>query len=222
MTIADRLGARRARLVAIAAVGVLGLALVTLMLTRDDSPQVRAIPAMPVPAPTTTAPAPVQDVTLRTVNYCFCEAPRGQAQIKIKVEISNLSASPIDLSVTPTTRLYLLVPSLEGWDPPPGTAQPITTVLDGEPVSGVPPNPDGYAEPFGSGQTFATHWSAGVLAPGETFIDLRNREGDLVFYVPVRGESLAILGLAWVEADGTIRGIAPPDAWTGEADPNDF
>jgi hypothetical protein len=85
-------------------------------------------------------------------------------------------------------------------------------------VWAIPPNPNGVAEaiPDQPGvDTFATHWNLKTLGPGKQFRPTARDVGDLVFYIPVAHATQlqGVLGLAYVDTDGQVAVVCPPDKW---------
>lgn len=171
-------------------------------------------------------PAMSDSVKLEVVNFCFCQGPRNQLQIKLKPRITNLSDRQLGLNAT-NLRLVVAAPLTGPWTPPRPAGDIIeVTGLQNSDLLAIPPNPDRAAERTSGGWTFATHWIDGELAPGETALDSRVKQGDLVFYVPYSESSPPLIyGLGYVETplDGQVLGaLLTLDLWKGESDPNNF
>lgn len=173
--------------------------------------------------------------TLEVHVWCSELMPvRQLVQTKLKVWMSNPSSSPtVDVSLA---RWRLLVPGAAAarrWSPPPGERWPRPRVirLPQGPVTAIPANPDGAAEPLGAlpggavNYSFATHWKKRVLAPGETWrpplreraTGARHLDGTLVFYVPLlrRGRALyepRIYGLARMRGKKVLT-LCPRGRW---------
>jgi hypothetical protein len=129
-------------------------------------------------------------VSLRVVKWCNLPAPHDQVLFKFKPLLRNEGQQAINIGLT---HWRLLVSEfVQGrWRPPPSsypTGRPVVVRWAGRGWWAVPPNPDGAAEPdpfSEGGPTFATHWDGTYLGPGATYFRPANRQGDLVFYVPV-------------------------------------
>lgn len=158
---------------------------------------------------------------IRVVEWCAFDAVRGQAQMKLKVWIYNTGATSLDTSIG---HLRLLVQTLDPqkWSPPGGPTKsairPIQVLDQGVKVWAISANPNGAAEPIPGEprtDTFATHWNLKTLGPGRQYTPTMRDVGDLVFYIPVTHSTQlqGVLGLAYVDSDGQIAVICPPNHW---------
>ncbi|WP_141751423.1 hypothetical protein [Rhodococcus sp. 1139] len=182
------------------------------------------------------------DVALPDVEICvthWCQATfrredgevdEGQVQIKLRARIINNSNVPLDLSISNSSAMRLLVRSQslpEGWTPPPLTAGsrdlPVLVNWEGGKYWAIPPNVPGDARPVGDGTDFdgfVTSWDAGIIQPGESYYrklrysapNVPIQEGNLVFQVPMGDE---LIGLAILEkGDPTkVLGVLPKKEW---------
>jgi hypothetical protein len=151
-------------------------------------------------------------------NYCFCLGPREQAQIKLKVGITNTSAAPISIALS-RFRLAVSHAFASEWTP----KEPAASLEQVQGLTLVPANGDLEWEPFDGSNTFSTHWAAGSLNPGETFLDEGARSGDLVFYVPLGpNQSISLSGLALENEEGAIIAFVPFSSFGAESDPTTF
>lgn len=137
-------------------------------------------------------------VGLRVLAACTCPTPFGLDQLKVKLRVENNARFPIDIAVRDDSHLVALLTqrprnwrSLWGAHVSPRRIT-VERTRDGKThrqrLWAIPPNPDGAFEPLPDEPgfaTFATHWPTSmVLAPGESYVDRRVKEGDLVYYIP--------------------------------------
>lgn len=155
-----------------------------------------------------------------------------QTQIKLKASVFNKTTGPLDISITGTSAMRLLVAQRdlpESWRPPEKTvAAGDTPVLVEWSGSGskqnywaLPPNvfADSYATPAGAATGFYTQWDPPILESGEGYYGPRaepfdpfNADGNLVFQLPVGS---VVTGLAVVDkTDPTkIIAVTPFSEW---------
>jgi hypothetical protein len=216
--------------------------------------------AIPSATPTITQPAPEvlnvassgrtcpnpnpSDFKLPDVEVCvtmWCQSrtyerdgtpQMDQTQIKLKASVFNKTTGPLDISITGTSAMRLLVAQRnlpESWRPPEKTvAAGDTPVLVEWSGSGskqnywaLPPNvfADSYATPAGAATGFYTQWDPPILESGEGYyrpraepFDPFNADGNLVFQLPVGS---VVTGLAVVDkTDPTkIIAVTPFSEW---------
>lgn len=182
------------------------------------------------------------DVALPDIEICvthWCQAifrredgeiDESQVQIKLRARIINNSDLPIDLSISNSSAMRLLVRSQSlpaGWTPPPLTAGsrdlPVLVNWEGGKYWAIPPNVPGDARLVGDGTEFdgfVTSWDAGVIQPGESYYrklrhsapNLPIQEGNLVFQVPM-GDELIGLAIVAKEDPTKVLGVLPKKEW---------
>ncbi len=164
-------------------------------------------------------PATLADVTVK--NLCSCEGPRNQGQIKVQLSVTNTSQVPINAAIG-NIRMLVAGDMPGPWTPNQPAAQPSTVTVEGRTYTAIPANGNGAWE--SEYNTFASHWYAGTVNPGETYTGDGPNNADLVFYVPAAPNGdVALNGLALVTNDGnTVLGWSAAHAWPAPSDPHTF
>nr|WP_296070296.1 hypothetical protein [uncultured Actinoplanes sp.] len=145
--------------------------------------------------------------------------------LDLRVGIRNESTEGIDLSTAPGSLVLLMNRSFD----------PGTYAVDQHRVAEVPPDWYLFAVGFDNddnaitvnGKDHRIAWCGGPLGVGEEFSSSSPAENGVVFSVPPPATETAsendavppraahVLGLAWLDTDGTIRGYAPIEKWAG-------
>ena len=156
---------------------------------------------------------------IHVTRWCGLNAVRGQTQFKLQMEIHNQDRHrSLDIS-QPRMRLIVRRFNPDRWTPPsPTFERPIKTTWEGKRVWAVPSNFEDAADLIPHHPnifTFATHWHASRLEPGETFHP-HYHYGDLVFYVPKlrHGPDALenVVGMAYVRGHEIIA-LCDPSDW---------
>lgn len=169
--------------------------------TESSPPASTATTSTPAPPP---APPPKMARAAVTVKAdCRCEGPRDQGQVKVQISVTNTGEVPINASIE-NIRLLLAGPMPGPWTPNGPVTQPSTVVIGDQSYTAIPANGNRLAEPWLGSRTFASHWPAGPLEPGQSFSGDGPNQADLVFYVPhdPNGE-YRVGGIAVVTNDGS-------------------
>lgn len=201
------------------------------------------------PSPDPTVPPPVA-VEICVLYWChgYQLTDQGQPipteyQIKLRPLITNLSSSPVNISVDrPHSALRLLIQASDvpqNWQPRPGTLDygdvPFTINYDGAEYWAIAPNRTATEVSTSAGlwTGFATTWDyRGTLAPNAvagSAQPVRDSE-DLVFDVPLQAPAqgqpiVNVLGFALLDygsGSPTVKAIALTNGWQRQEDPSAF
>lgn len=175
--------------------------------------------AVPLGCPAPLNASGVSLVQIRVKKWCADEAPRDQAYFKLRLWVTNTGNETLDIR---QNRFALIVKtnSIERWSPPtPQAERPRKVAYQNRRYWAIPANADGAYEAFPipgvpNNYTFATHWEADRLKPGESFAPKGDRAGDLVFYAPLsQGQSFPeVVGVAYMR-NAQIVVLCPIDHW---------
>lgn len=186
-----------------------------------DKPPVAEPPSdnpPPVSSPPVSAMADVE-----VTKACYeCIGPRQQGQVILQLRITNRSSVPLNAAIA---NIRLLVPGdtpMEGWTPNEPTAQLSRVVLDNGSYWAIPANGNKAWEPEHG--TFASHWYAGTLEPGQSHSASGIDTGEVVFYLPLNSDGQAtVTGVALVTNDGaSVLGWQPTESWPPSTSPKTF
>lgn len=191
-----------------------------------SSPSVTEDVSASTPQPFLPSPAdspPVVDLAnLAVTKNCMCAGPRNQGQVIVQLSVTNTSSVDLDASIE-NIRLLVPEPMAGQWTPNEPVADYSIVTIDGNRYIALPANGNRAWEQEYS--TFASHWYADSLAPGQSYSSQGKDTGEVVFYVPVEPNSntIRIFGVALVADRGsTVVGWHESGEWPPSSDPNSF
>lgn len=168
-------------------------------------------------SPSAPPPAPVSAARLVVQQTCHCPGPRNQYQVKLQLSVTNSSNEVLNAAIA-NIRLLVRGDLAGSWTPVQPVGQTTRVIFDGKTYTSVPANGNKVSEPqYG---TWASHWYAGSLSPGQTYSGQGPNQADIVFYVP---NGQAVDGVALVTNDGgAVLGWQPTSEWPPDGDPHTF
>jgi hypothetical protein len=145
--------------------------------------------------------------------------------LDLRVGIRNESTEGIDLSTAPGSLVLIMNESFDDG----------VYTVDQQRISEVPSEWYLFAVGFNrnnnvvtvSGKTHPIAWSGGLLGVGEEFSASSSAQNGIAYSVPppaaraasendaVSPRAAHVLGLAWLDPDGTIQGYTPTERWAG-------
>lgn len=178
--------------------------------------------APPLVPPTPDSPPATDMAELAVLNTCMCTGPRNQGQVIVQLRVTNTGPSDLDVAIE-NVRLLVPEPLMGPWTPnEPVADYSIVTVGEDRYVA-LPANGNRAWEPEFS--TFASHWYADSLTPGQSHSPQGKDSGEVVFYVPHAPDTgvIKVFGVALVTDNGrTVVGWQGTDEWPPSTDPNSF
>ena len=182
---------------------------------------------VPPPLPAPSVWHPVAEVNVTNFFVCSCEI--NQAQIKVKVGLKNIGAEPLSI---PIQNIRLLTDNFDRalWDPDnPTPNEPSAVTMGDQKFTAIPANANRsfrWVNVDGrQAMTWASHWYANTLNPGQPYHIDGASEGHVVFNIPLtNGDHVNISGIGLVADDGnTLLGWSPVKDWPDDqTDPKNF